>query len=451
MCAHGAHSTISGMLITDRPSADVELLRTRLTGDVYGPQDPGYDEVRKPWNRAVDQRPAAVAFPYTDADVVALVDFAREHGLFVAPQATGHGAGATGPLDATLLVNTKHMRGVRIDPQSRTARVRAGNRWEDVTTPAAAYGLAPLAGSAGHVGVVGYTLGGGLGWLGRAHGLACNSVIAIELVTADGRRLRTDARTEPELFWALRGGSSCSFGIVTAIEFELYAVEDLRGGALIFPAARAEVVFAAWSEWTRTVPDEVTSLCRVVNPPGGDGVVLIEAAILGDDRVLAPLRALEPVADTIRPMSPAELVEIHNDPKLPSPGAHGHRLLTNLSEGALAALVAHADAPLVSVELRHLGGALGRSSVCHGALGAVTGEYALFAVGIVPDAEAAMAVDAALTRLTDALEPWDAGRALVNFTHGRARFYDGFTQHRLRALKAQMDGEGLFASRGQTP
>lgn len=439
------------MLITDRPSADVEALRAVLHGEVYGPEDPEYDAARMPFNRAVDQRPAAIAVPRTDADVVAIVAFAREHGLEVAPQATGHGAGATGPMDHTILVSTKQMRGVRIDPAKRIARVRAGNTWQDVIGPAAQYGLSALAGSSPTVGVVGYTLGGGMGWLARAHGFACNSVTAIELVTAEGELVRTDSRTEPELFWALRGGAVCTYGIVTAIEFELHPVGELHAGALLFPGPRAESVFRAWRDWTQTVPDTVTSLCRLVSPPGGDPIVLIEVAVLGDDAVLAPLRALQPIADLVALTTPDKLAEIHNDPKEPSPGAHGHRLLDDLSDGAIAALVAHAGEPLVSVEVRHMGGAMGRGSVGNGALNDVQAPYALFGVGIVPTAEAAMAVDTALTRLTDAFEPYDAGRALLNFTHATGRFYDGFTQHRLRALKAQLDPEGVFASRGQTP
>ena len=273
------------MLITDRPSADVEVLRSRLYGDVYGPDDAGWDEARRAWNLAIDQRPAAVAFPLTDSDVVAVVEFAREEGLRVAAQATGHGAGAIASLEDAILISTKHMRGVRIDPGTRRARVRAGAVWADVTGPAAAYGLAPLAGSAGDVGVVGYTLGGGLSWLGRKHGLACNSVVAIELVTADARHVRVDAARDPELFWALRGGGG-QFGVVTAIEFELHPVEELQGGALMWPAERAEEIFAAWRDWTATVPDEVTSLCRIVNAPGGPSFVVVEAAILGDAEVL---------------------------------------------------------------------------------------------------------------------------------------------------------------------
>ena len=176
-------------------------------------------------------------------------------------------------------------------------------------------------------------------------------------------------------------------------------------------------------------------------------MVLVEAVILGDQTVIAPLRALNPIADAIRPLTPAELIEIHNDPKEPCPGMHGHRVLSSLPDEAITTLTDHAGAPLVSVELRHLGGALGRGSVCHGAANWVHGAYSLFAIGITPDAESAMAVDAALTRLTDALDPWDAGRAIQNFTDRPARFFDGYTVHRLRRLKRHVDADGLFTGR----
>src|SRR3954463_7138981 len=222
------------MLITNRPDAGVEALPARLEGAVYGPSDAGWDRARAAWNLAVDQRPAAVAFPVTDADVVAAVAFARDQGLRIAPQGTGHGAAALArDLEGEILLSTARMRGVRIDPRARRARVRAGALWGDVTLPASAYGLAPLAGSAGDVGVVGYTLGGGLSWLGRTHGLACNSVTAIELVTPGGEPAPPDRATDPELFGPLRGGKPQALGIVTALEFKLYPVEELHGGALL--------------------------------------------------------------------------------------------------------------------------------------------------------------------------------------------------------------------------
>src|SRR3954449_5600023 len=247
------------MLITNRPDADVEALRARLEGAVYGPSDAGWDQARQAWNLAVDQRPAAVAFPVTDADVVAAVEFARDEGLRIAPQGPGHGAAPLArDLEGEILLSTARMRGVRIDPRARRARVRAGAVWGDVTLPASAYGLAPLAGSSADVGVVGYTLGGGLSWLGRKHGLACNSVTAIEVVTPERGLLRVDAEHDPELFWALRGGGG-SFGVVTAVARGPSAHPSIVGGQLVFPIAAAADVLEAFIELTWTAPTELTA------------------------------------------------------------------------------------------------------------------------------------------------------------------------------------------------
>src|SRR4051794_26784731 len=313
------------MLITNRSDADVEALRARVDGEVFGPGDAGWDRARRPWNLVADQRPAAVVFPVTDADVVAVVDYAREAGLRIAPQGTGHGAAALAPLEDAILLSMARMRGVRIDGKRRVARVRAGSLWADVAGPASAYGLAPLAGSSPDVGVVGYCLGGGLSWLGRKYGLASESVLAIELVTADGRQVRADKDTNAGLFWALRGGGG-SFGVVTSMEIALHPVAELHGGMLIWPWERAEEIFAAWREWVDTVPDEVTSLCRIIQVPDmpdvppplrGRGLVAVEAAILGGDEILAPLRALEPEIDMVSAIPPAALSRIHMDPEHP--------------------------------------------------------------------------------------------------------------------------------------
>jgi FAD/FMN-containing dehydrogenase len=438
------------MLITDRPTIDVETLRSRLYGDVFGPGDEGWDEARRAWNLAVDQRPAAVALPLTDADVVEVVTVAREAGLRVAPQTTGHGASAIASLEHTILLSTRCMRGVRIDPATRRARVRAGALWQDVTGPASVYGLAPLAGSAPDVGVVGYTLGGGLSWLGRRYGFACDSVLSIELVTADGFLRKVSQDSDPELFRALCGGGG-NFGVVTAIEFKLYPVEQLTAGAMAWPWERAIEIFTAWREWTALVPDEVTSLCRLLQVPDlptvpaplrGRQFVMIEAAILGDDELLATLRALGPELDLFAPMPPAGLVELHNDPKEPVPGLTDHRLLAEVDDATIAAIVGAAGpgsgSPLVSVELRHLGGAL-----------PIPAAYSLFAVGVPMDASSAMAIDTALARLMAATLQYDAGRALLNFTDRptqAGRFFDGYTLHQLRTVKHRVDGGDLFAA-----
>ncbi|WP_037501727.1 FAD-binding oxidoreductase [Solirubrobacter soli] len=438
------------MLLTDLPSIDVETLRSRLYGDVYGPGDTGWNEARRAWNLAVDQRPAAVAEPLTDSDVVEVVNFAREEGLRVAPQGTGHGAAAIASLENTILLSTRRMRGVRIDPKARRARVRAGALWEDVTAPASVYGLAPLAGSSPDVGVVGYTLGGGLSWLGRKYGFACDSVLSIELVTADGFLRKVSTDSDPELFRALCGGGG-NFGVVTAIEFKLYPVEQLTAGAMAWPWERAIEILTAWREWTALLPDEVTSLCRLLQVPNlptvppplrGRQFVMIEAAILGDDALLAPLRALEPEIDLFATMPPAGLIELHNDPKEPVPGLTDHRLLADVDDATIAAIVGAvgpgSDSPLVSVELRHLGGAL-----------PIPAAYSLFAVGVPTDAGTAMTIDTALARLMAATLQYDAGRALLNFTDRptqSGRFFDGYTLHQLRAVRNRVDAGELIAA-----
>ncbi len=249
------------MYSTTSAGIDAGTLREQLTGAVTVPGDAGWDEARQAWNLAVDQRPAAVAEPETVADVVAVVNFARERGLRVAAQGTGHAAPALAEasLHDTILVKTHRMRVVEIDPDSRRARAQAGARWADVVGPAYDHGLAALAGSSHDVGVVGYCLGGGLSWLARKHGLAANSVVAVQIVTADGRVVVADAHHDADLFWAVRGGGG-SFGIVTAIELALYLVEELYAGMLAFPVERAAEVLRAWREWVRTVPDEATSV-----------------------------------------------------------------------------------------------------------------------------------------------------------------------------------------------
>jgi hypothetical protein len=220
---------------------------------------------------------------------------------------------------------------------------------------------------------------------------------------------------------------------------------------MAWPWERAEEIFNAWREWTRTVPDDITSLCRMLQVPKapdvpaplrGRQLIVVEAAILGDPDMLAPLRALEPELDLFAAMPPAGLIEIHNDPKQPVPALSDHRLLADAPAEAMAALVGAAGpgsgSPLVSVELRHLGGAL-----------PVEATFSLFAVGVPMDAESAMAIDAALTRLMAATAPYDAGRSLLNFSDKpeRAdRFFDGYTLHQLRAVKDRVDGGNLFAA-----
>src|SRR5215210_7853617 len=227
-----------------------------LTGDVVHPDHPEWDLARRAWNLAVDQRPALVALPADAGDVLAVVDYAIRSGLKVAPQGTGHNACAIASLDDTILLSTQRMRGVEIDVEAQTARVQAGTLWIEVSEAATPHGLYPLSGSSPDVGVVGYTLGGGLSWLARKHGLAADHVTAIELVTPDGRLVRATPEDHADLFWALRGGGG-NFGVVTAMEFRLFPYGEVYAGMFLFPYERAGEVLRAWHTWTQTAPEDI--------------------------------------------------------------------------------------------------------------------------------------------------------------------------------------------------
>ena len=437
-------------------------LRPRLANRIVGPEDPGWDEARRAWNLAVDQHPAVVARPESADDVVAVVEVAREHHLRVAPQGTGHGASPRSSLERSVLVDTSRMNAVEIDPERRRVRLQAGAQWQHVVAPAAEHGLAGLAGSAGDVCVTGYALGGGSGWMARRYGMAANSIRAAEVVTADRGLVRADADNEPDLFWALRGGGG-SFGVVTALELELFPVRELYAGVLFWPQERATEVLGAWGEWTVTVPDEMTSLGRLLNfppfeeipePVRGRSFVAVEAAWLGDEaggaEVLGPLRALGPEMDTFATIPPPGLAGLHMDPPEPVPGGGDGMLLDDLPKTATDALVATAgpgtDSPLTSIEIRHLGGAVGRPGPDHGALGPIDAPYLVFAVGPAMTPEMMAAVTARVGEVQRVLAQWDGGRFLT-FTErpGQTeRMFPDDTYRRLREVKGRYDAGNLI-------
>ena len=441
----------------------VEALRAELTGAVVAPGDDNWDLARQAFNLTVDQHPELVVQPADADDVARAVRYAAAHGLRVAPQRTGHCAGPLGSLDGTLLLNTAALDAVSIDPDTRIARVGAGALWQDLVPAASELGLAALHGSSPRVGIVGYTLGGGLGWYVRKHGAAANRVTAIELVTADGEHVRTDAEHDPELLWALRGGGG-GYGVVTAMELELVPVAEVYAGVLFFPLERAGEVLEAWRAWTTTVPDEVTSVGRLLQIPPfpqipeplrGNAFVVVEAVCLLDEaagtELLAPLRALGPAIDTFASVPPAGIADLHMDPVDPAPAITRHQLLGELSAEDVAALVAAAGpgsgSPLVSVELRHLGGALARSASSHGALDAIGASFLVGSVGIVPAPQALTACRAQLDRIDEALAGCDAGTRYINFAeerHAPGEFFDDATLARLRAVKARVDPAGTI-------
>src|SRR3954470_8019909 len=294
------------MAVIHESSTELRTLKALSSGAVVSPADSGYDEARAAWNLAADQRPAAVVLPETDTDVAFAVSYARDAGLRVSVQGTGHNPLPLGDMSGSLLIKTSRMRQVDIDARGRRARVQAGAIWSDVAAPANAHGLAALVGSSPDVGVVGYSLGGGIGYLGRKHGIQANSVTAIELVTPEGDHARVDAAHDPDLFWALRGGGG-NFGVVTAMEFRLYPVSSIYAGWLVWPWEQSHEVISRWVEWTRETPDEITSMARIMQLPPipdvpemlrGRQIVVVSAAVLGTredgEWLLGPMRDLKP-------------------------------------------------------------------------------------------------------------------------------------------------------------
>ena len=442
----------------------LEALRAAIAGQVFVPGEAGYDQARQAWNLAVDQRPAVVVEAGSAADVAQAVRYARAHGIRIAPQGTGHGAGPLEPLGGAMLLRTTRMRRVSIDPAARTARAEAGAVWQDVTVPAAQHGLAALAGSSPNVGVTGYTLGGGLGWLARRYGLAANSVTAAELVTPGGDLVRADTDHEPDLFWAVRGGGG--IGVVTALEMRLYPVGELYAGDLLFPIQRAAEVLHAWRAWTDTLPDEVSSQGRMVRlPPApqlpeplrGRAFVKVEAAYLGDAgtgaELTQPLRRLGPELDTFATIPPPALSQLHMDPDQPVPYQGAGAFLSDFPAAAIDALVGlagpDADTLLTSVEVGHMGGALARPAPSGGAQPGIDANYLLVAVGAIPAPGLAGPVRAHVQAVKDALAPWHAGYDYYNFAETPAAasaVLPPASYRRLQQIKAAYDPGQMIIS-----
>ena len=430
--------------------------------DVLKPKSGGYDQNRGAFNVLLSQEPAAIVTPHSSGEVIDAIEYAKAEGLRIGAQRTGHAAEPLGNLGDTVLVRTAALNTVSIDAERRIARVGSGALWGDLVPKASELGLAACHGSSPTVGIVGYSLGGGVGWYGRKHGLQCNRVTAVELVDSTGTERRVDATSDPELFWALRGAGG-DFGIVTALEFELLPVSEVFAGALFFPLERASEVFHAWHEFTRTAPDEVTSLARVLNfppvpeipePMRGNSFAVVEAVALLPEseatEVLAPLRDLGAPMDTFAMQPPAGISGLHMDPPEPSPYVGRGMLLSDLPDEGIDALLGAvgpgSGAQLLSVEVRHDGGAMGRDGVDHGAMSSLPGEFLLFGVNIVPVPEAMAPSKAWLGAAMDAMRPWDAGRYL-NFSDEIEDIGIAFppdTVERLRAAKAKYDPENLF-------
>ena len=441
-----------------------ESLRGLCGGAVHLPGDPGYDMASSPWNLQVQHHPAAVAYPASPSEVADVLRAARRAGLQVAPQGTGHGAAPLdGHLGSSVLLHTAGLNEMSIDVDARRVRVGAGVLWGDLAEAAGRDGLIGLHPSAPDVGVVGYSIGGGIGWYARELGLQCHSITAAEIVLADGSIVRTSADEEPELFWGLRGGGM-PLGVVAALEFDLYPLETVVAGFLAWDRSHIEQVLPAWAEWTTTAPEAATTSLRLVTAPPMPQIpaelhfrelVVIDGAVLGDDdsaaEILAPLRALRPEFDTVTRVPAPSLVRLHLEPEGPTPGYASSRLMSGLPSDAIAAVLdiagpgATGGGPDIT-EFRQLGGALHRPNE-GAALSSLDGDFLVLGFGLrIDPAEWDEAREQA-TRFLDALRPWQTEREYLPMLDERSDTRKAFppdVHARLSALRASVDPDRLF-------
>ena len=448
------------MLVKD----DIRALSAAVSGIVAVPDSPEFAEETFAFNAATVHRPDVVLGAADAQDIAAGVKWAADRRLPVSVQSTGHGAESA--VEGGLLITTRRLQDVQIDPVERTARVGAGVKWRTVLEASVPHGLIGLHGSSTDVGVVGYTVGGGLPVLGRAHGFAADHVRSMEVVTADGALRRIDAEAEAELFSLMRGGKG-NFGIVTALEFSLFPLGDFYGGGIMYPGADAAAIITAFREWLPTLPDAASpsiSLLRLpdmefVPPPlRGQFVVHLRFAFLGNredgDELLAPMRAVStPLMDTAGPMSYLDVDQIHMDPADPLPFTDAGALLKDFGEDAAEELLRLAgdgtECPLLLIELRPLGGALSRGGVLPDAVSGRDAAFLLFLLGfrlppVLP------AVTQSIREILAAMAPYSTGYTLVNF-HGepgdeadRARAWPPAVYQRMRAAKSSYDPGNLL-------
>jgi FAD/FMN-containing dehydrogenase len=452
---------------TANPAA-VTALRERLSCPVLGPADAGYAQACAAWNTGVEHHPLAVVTPQDVDDVVAALAVAHGHGLPVAVQATGRGACRRA--DGALLVVTSALRGVDVDPKARTVTVAAGVPWGEVLAATAEHGLVPALGSSPGVGVVGYALGGGLGWFARAWGTGADGVTGVDVVLPDGTLTRTDPTTEPELFGALRGAGAGTFGVVVSVTLALHELSEVYAGNLWYPAEQALEVGRRWREWSDDAPDELTTAlvlmtypdaAYVPEPLRGGAFVLVRGAWCGpvaDGEALVDVwrEWAEPVLDEWSARPVTEIGEVSHDPVDPLPMVGTTELLDELTDEALEAFVdgwgygPNGELRVLFGEVRRLGGAVRRLGADAVDAPLRSAEFALWYATTARNDAQRRRVTAHLAAVRAALAPHVTGGVFLNFAQvdeKAARTPHAFgpdAWERLRALKARLDPDDRF-------
>jgi hypothetical protein len=444
----------------------VQTLQARLQGKVLVPGDEGYDRARLTWDaKTFDQHPAMIVLPAVSSDVLAAVTFAREHDLPIAVQGGGHGHPY--PADGALLVNFANMTGVQVNAEAATARVEPGAKWGDVIQAAHPYGLAPLSGFASSVGVVGYLLSGGVGWLTRQYGSGASSIRAAELVTTDGRLLQVNQKSYPDLLWGLRGGGG-NFGIVAAIEVALYPVKEIFGGQVVYPITRIKDVLSTYLQWVKTVPDELTSAVRIVHfPPRpalppmsrGASVVQVMACYNGEaqagEALLQPMRTVgTPLFDTFAQMPYAQVASIANDPSEAPPLFYytDNKALQDLSlrdAEELLDIAGKRESGMFMTEIRQLGGILARQPEDVMPFGFRRAAFYLGTLTMAPSPDLLAPGKQSIATMMQGLKPQMTGEVLLSLESNvglevTQAAYTPENYRRLVALKDRYDPQNIL-------
>ena len=437
---------------------DVDSLRQNLRGDLVVPGEGKYEEARRVWNGNVDRRPALIARCLGVADVQQAVNFARTFGLLVSVRGGGHSAPGYGTNEGGLVIDLSLMRGIRVDPDARTVQAQGGALWRDLDHETQAFGLATTGGTVSNTGLVGLTLGGGLGWLMGKHGLSIDNLISADVVTADGQFRKASAKDEPDLFWALRGGGG-NFGVVTSLEYRLHPVTQVLGGMVIYPLDQARDVLRFYRDFSSTLPDEAEAYAGLLTAPQG---MPVAALILGyngpiaeGEKVLAPARRFgKPVADVVGPMPYAARQRMLDEPN----AIHGLQrywrsaFTEQISDGLIDVMVEGASSfssPMSALLFFNMHGAATRVSPTATAFAPRRAQWDFDAIGQWADAGESAKHIAWVRALWSKLEPHLQGSAYVNHLAAddrpekvRASFGENYS--RLRALKAVYDPKNLF-------
>ncbi len=446
--------------------AEVRSLEDVFSGNLIPPDDARYEAARRVWNGMVDRRPALIACCAQEGDVVAALRFARERGLPVAVRGGGHNVAGNAVCDGGIVIDLSGQKGIHVDPAMRTARAQPGVLLGELDRATQAFGLATPTGNVSMTGIAGLTLGGGLGWIARKHGPACDNLLSADLITADGDCVRASADEHPDLLWGLRGGGG-NFGVVTSFEYRLHPVgPQVIAGGVVHPFADAAEVFRFFTDFVADAPDALSVMASTFRaspalpvPPEvhGELVIMLAVCYAGDldagERALQPLRSFgRPLADLIAPM-PYTALQTGSDGAYPS-GQQNYwksHYISEISDGAIATIIEHAplmNSPLSSFYLQHLGGAIGRAGAGTAAFGHrdAVFDFAILTVWQDP-AETAGHVTWARD-FFEAMQPYSTGVYVNNLgTEGAERVraaYAPETYERLVALKQAYDPHNVF-------